>query len=148
MAVVAPTPITALPTPPVLSDLDTFSSRTDAFINALPTFRSESNAVASNVYDNATEAAAKATEATAQAVVATSAVASTGATLWAVGTSYSPGNMVYSPLSHQTYRRVASTGSGGVDPAKAAPSVWMPTNTIIPGPMIYLDSLYGAFTYV
>ena len=151
MAVVAPTPITALPTPPVLSDLATFSTRTDAFINALPTFRTENNNVASNVFDNATDAATSATTATEQATtattqagIATSAVATTGAVLWVSGTTYTAGNTVYSPLSYQTYRRVAG-GAGTTDPAKAAPTVWMPTNTIIPGPMIYLNSLYGAF---
>ena len=61
MAVVSPTPIAALPTPPVLSDLATFSTRTDAFINALPTFRNENNALATNVYNNAVDAAASAT---------------------------------------------------------------------------------------
>lgn len=60
MALVAPTPITALPTVPTLSDISTFSSRTDAFINALPEFRTDANDLATNTYNNAVEANADA----------------------------------------------------------------------------------------
>lgn len=70
MAIVAPTPIAALPPVPVLSDISTFSARTDVFINALPNFRTEQNNLASNVYNNALEMAAIVTSASDSADLA------------------------------------------------------------------------------
>lgn len=67
MTVTSPTPIDALPTPPSTSDPATFNTRSDSFLGALPTFRTQTNAVATNVYNNATEAASSATAAASSA---------------------------------------------------------------------------------
>lgn len=84
MAVVAPTPIDALPTPPSTSDPTNFDSRADAFLGALPDFTTEANALATNVFNNATDAATNATTATTKAG---EAAASAASALNAPGTS-------------------------------------------------------------
>ena len=56
MAQTAPTPITALPTPPSRSGPDNFAARGDAFLGALPTFGTQTNSTATNVYNNAVDA--------------------------------------------------------------------------------------------
>jgi hypothetical protein len=65
-----PPTIAALPTPPSRDDPANFAARGDAFLGALPTFRSETNSVASNVYANAVEAATAASTAAGQASAA------------------------------------------------------------------------------
>lgn len=84
MAVVAPTPIDALPTPPSTSDPANFDSRADAFLGALPDLVTQTNALGDNVYDNATDAATSATTATTKA---NEAAASAASALNAPGTS-------------------------------------------------------------
>lgn len=64
---VAPIPVTALPTPPSRADSVNFSDRADAFLGALPTFRTETNALASNVFENASEALSSANAAATSA---------------------------------------------------------------------------------
>lgn len=64
--------ITALPTPPSRSDPVNFSTRADAFLLALPTFRSEANTLASEAETDAATAETKATEAAASAASALS----------------------------------------------------------------------------
>lgn len=76
MAVVAPTPIDALPTPPSTSDPTNFDSRADAFLGGLPDFGSQANALATNVFDNATDAATSAATATTKASEAAASAAS------------------------------------------------------------------------
>lgn len=149
MAVVSPTPITALPTPPVLSDLSTFSARTDAFINALPTFRTENNNLASNVYNNAIDAATNATSAAnsainaaTQAGLAAASAGVAGAIAWVSGTTYAIGDLRYSLATLQTYRRVTN-GAGTVDPASDSVN-WVPASIVPSAPMIYMYSLFGA----
>jgi hypothetical protein len=80
-----PPSIAALPTPPSRDDPTNFAARGDAFLGALPTFRSETNSVASNVYANAVEAASSAVAAgqsasDAAAAAAASLAAGTGIT--------------------------------------------------------------------
>ena len=70
MPVIAPTPITALPTPPSTADAANFDTRADAFLGALPLMTTETNAVADNVFDNATDAATNAANAAASAATA------------------------------------------------------------------------------
>lgn len=53
MAISSPVAVTALPTAPSSTDPTTFDARADALLAALPTFRSEINNVATNVYNNA-----------------------------------------------------------------------------------------------
>lgn len=67
MAVTSPPSVTALPTPPSTASPSNFDSRADAFMNALPTFQTETDAVAANVYANAVDAAASASSALTQA---------------------------------------------------------------------------------
>lgn len=92
-----PPTIAALPTPPSRDDPANFAARGDAFLGALPTFRSETNSVASNVYANAVEAATSASTATTQA---TNAAASAGtATTQATNASGSASNAAASATS-------------------------------------------------
>lgn len=105
--------ITALPTPPSRSDPVNFSARSDAFLGALPTFCTETNAVAAEVNANAITADVAADTATAQAGFA---IAAANATLWVSGTNYAAGAGVYSPLTLASYRSNAS-GVSTVDPS-------------------------------
>lgn len=84
MAVVSPTPIAALPTPPSTSDPTNFDIRADTFLTALPTFRSQANDLATNAFNNATDAATSATTATTKAA---EALASANSAVNAPGTS-------------------------------------------------------------
>lgn len=116
----SPTAVSTLPTPPSLSDLATFSPRTDALLNALPGFVSGSNNLGTNMYNNAVEAYNNATTATAQASTATAAATSatnaSNVTKWVSGTTYTEGACVWSPINFLTYRR-RTTGSGTTDPS-------------------------------
>jgi len=130
MPVIAPPSVTALPTPPSTASPSTFDARADAFLTALPTNQTEVNALAANVFANATDAASSATTAaaqvtlaatqatlaTAQATIATGAVATSGAVLWVSGTTYAIGNLVYSPLTLANFRR-RTNGAGAIDPS-------------------------------
>lgn len=72
MAITAPTPADDLPVHPSRGDdPDNFRPEADAFVAALPSFGTQLNSLASNVYDNAVEAEAEATAAAASAVDAT-----------------------------------------------------------------------------
>jgi hypothetical protein len=76
----SPPTISALGTPPSRTQTQTeFTTNANALFGALPTFRSETNAVASNVYANAVEAAASAVTAAAAAVTASAADANVAA---------------------------------------------------------------------
>lgn len=121
------TPITALPTPPSRDDSVNFAARADAFVAALPTFGSEANTLATNVYNNAVEAEADAVAAAASAVAANNSAAAANASaqaaaiasnvsLWVSGTSYTSGEAVYSPITFLTYRRITN-GAGTTDPS-------------------------------
>lgn len=137
-----PPSIAALPTPPSRSDSANFAARGDAFMAALPTFRSEANALGSNLYANAVEAdadaaaaAASAASAAAQVALAAAqasaaansalaAAASVNAAQWVSGTTYTAGQVVWSPATYLTYRR-KSTGAGTTDPS-LDPTNWAP----------------------
>lgn len=85
MAVTTPPTISALPTPPSTSDPATFDTRADAFMAALPTHTTETNAASANVYANAVDAAssasAAASSANAASLSAATAVSAAGATI-------------------------------------------------------------------
>lgn len=104
MPVVTPPSVTALPTPPSTASPSTFDSRADAFLTALPTFQTETDALAANVFANATDAAASAT------------AAATIATSWVSGTTYVIGDVRWSPANFGTYRR-KTAGAGTTDPS-------------------------------
>ena len=131
-------PISALPSPPSRQDPANFADEADAFLGALPTFQSETNALAAYMEDtiavaaeasataaaasatasatSATGAATSATNAANSATAAANSAASAGAVLWVSGTSYAVGYVVYSPINFQNYRCIQAT-SGTTDPS-------------------------------
>lgn len=116
MPLSAPSPITALPTPPSTSSPSTFAAQGDAFLAALPLHTTETNTVSAVNYNNAVDAAASAASASANASLA---FAAAGAALWVSGTSYALGAAVISPSSLLVYRRKVA-GAGTTDPASDA----------------------------
>jgi hypothetical protein len=121
------TPISNLPTPPSRQEPSTFSERADAFLGALPTFGTETNAAGDYIDAKgievdaaaataATSASAAATSATNAQAAQTAAEAAADATLWVSGTSYVVGDVVYSPSTYFTYRSKAIQTST-TDPA-------------------------------
>jgi len=134
MAVIPPPTVTALPTPPSTASPSNFDTRGDAFLGALPTFQTETDAVAANVYANAIDAAASAGDATDQATAASgsaaaasaSAAAATtimGAAVWVSGTTYALGAAVKSPANGRIYFKTTATAAGTTDPS-ANPTDW------------------------
>ena len=105
--------ITPLPTAPVRSDPVNFTARADAFLTALPTFVTEANALQDDV--NAKQSTAT-TQATNAAASANAAAASSTASIWISGTTYAIGNVRFSPLNFQNYRR-KTAGAGTTDPS-------------------------------
>lgn len=109
----APT-ITALPTPPSRStDPTNFAIEADAFVAALPAFGTQANAQA--VYLDALAIEADADAATASAA-AQAAQAGANVATWVSGTTYAIGNVVFSPIDFQSYRR-KTAGAGTTDPS-------------------------------
>lgn len=138
MAVTAPPAVTPLPTPPSTASPSTFDSRADAFLGAFPALQAEMDALADNVFANATDAASSATSAATQAgnaatsaagavSSAQAAAASAGASLWVSGTTYSIGDVRYSPITQRVYRRTTS-GAGTTDPSADGPN-WKAVDT-------------------
>lgn len=112
--------ISLLPASPSRADDPVnFSTKADAFVAALPTFVSETNATATQVDANASAAAVNAATAVAKAAeavaAATSAAGASGASKW-VSSSYSEGATAWSPINYQTYR-ARTTGSKPTDPS-------------------------------
>lgn len=70
MPIVVPTPPTNLPTPPTTQDPANFDSRADAFLGALPTFQTQTNALATATYTNAQFSQQQATSAVGSATQA------------------------------------------------------------------------------
>lgn len=107
--------ITALPSAPLITDPpNTFNSKAFAWVAALDTFTTETNAQATAV--NADKVSADADAASA-AASANSAAASAGVVKWVSGTTYAQGACVWSPANFQTYRRKTASGSGTTDPS-------------------------------
>ena len=124
----APPAVTPLPDPPSTTDPANFDARADAFLDALPDFQTETDALADNVYANTllAETAASDAETAELGAQAAQAGASTAAnaTQWASGT-YATGVCTWSPITYHTYRRTAtSPGASAVDPS-AAPTLWV-----------------------
>lgn len=114
MAIETPPPITPAPTPaPQRGERSTFSQRVDAFVTWLTTAVGQFAALALNVYNNAVEAYNAGQAATSQAAAAIAAV---NATAWVSGTTYAIGNVRYSPINGQSYRRITA-GAGTTDPS-------------------------------
>ena len=123
-------PISNLPSPPSRQDPANFADKADAFLGALPTFQSETNA-AGTYFDSqnaiattqagiattqAGNAATSATNAANSATAAANSAASAGGVLWVSGTAYAVGYVVYSPIDFQNYRAIQAT-SGTTDPS-------------------------------
>jgi hypothetical protein len=89
-----------------------------ARLNALTanTAATEANASVGDAAAQVTLAATQVTLATDQATIAVGAVATSGALLWVSGATYAIGNLIYSPLNFQNYRR-RTVGAGAVDPS-------------------------------
>lgn len=122
--------ITALPTPPSRQDPSTFEEKADAFLGALPQFGEEANDLAAglnNIESNsaASAAAAKASEDKAKLselnslANAQNAAASNNAPKWVSGTTYTAGQIAWSPLNGRIYKRL-NTGAGTIDPLNDA----------------------------
>ena len=113
-------PITALPTPPSRSDPTNFATEADAFLGALPTFQAEANDLQTDVNTKQTLAAASQTAANTSEVNAAAselaAANSAGVSIWVSGTTYSIGNVRFSPITYLTYRR-KTAGAGTTDPS-------------------------------
>ena len=160
MAVTTPPTISALPTPPSTSDPATFDTRADAFMAALPTHTTETNAASANVYANAVDAASSASAAASSANAASSsaatAVSAAGATIWVSGTTYAIGDVRWSPANQKIYRRKTS-GAGATDPSADSTNwgivstdpqwVIKTTNyTAVAGDALLVDTTSGAIT--
>jgi hypothetical protein len=121
-----PTPVDSLPAAPSPSSPSTFEVLADAYLAALPTFRTELNNLGSNVYDNAVEAANSASNSAATASASANSAASAGLAAnvseWVSGTTYSAGDNRWSPVDYLTYRR--KTNGGGTTDPSADPTNW------------------------
>ena len=133
MATTPPPAISGLPAAPDPNDRSTFNTRAYPWAAALPTLSTEIAAVATNVKANADDAkvnadiavaqvplaTAQVALATAQAGLSQQAAASAGSIAWLSGTTYAVGDLRYSPLNFQTYRR-KTAGAGTTDPSADA----------------------------
>lgn len=161
MAVTSPTPITALPTPPSTASPANFDAAGDAFLGALPTFRSEANALATNVYGNATDAAASAASASTYAgnaaaqvslaagqaanaaASATQSASYAGAAAWVSGTSYAINDVRFSPITMAIYRRLTN-GAGTTDPSLDAANWRIAISQNPVGALLTTQQYFGA----
>jgi hypothetical protein len=136
-----PDPITTLPDAPSPTDTRAeFSAKSFAFFAALATFITEVNAIvtwiATQVTDIAAYAASALTSKTDAQAAATAASAHANATKWVSGTTYADGDVVWSPVSKLTYRRIGA-GAGTTDPS--ADSVnWFLTDRTPIGALIFV----------
>ncbi len=155
MALVSPTSLIMLPTPPNQGDILNFASRADTFILALQPLQTEFNAQNIIVYNNAVYAydqgvlattqvglaTAQVALATAQVALATTqaeyantsalaAAASAGASIWVSGSNYTTiGTAVWSPNNRIVYRLIA-TISGSTNAPESDPTHWAPLGTL------------------
>lgn len=123
--------ITPLPTAPGPADsTSVFNTRAFAWVAALATFTTEANTLASEAETDAATAETSAATATTKrdeastfatnaANSAASAASYAGAQLWVSGTTYTIGQVVYSPADRALYRRVTA-GAGTTDPSADA----------------------------
>lgn len=129
MPITPPIPIDAAPTVPSSSTPEAiFDAQYEAFNSwEKNQLQPGVNAIATNVFANATDAAAAAlaasgyvatvaASAAAAAQSATSAASVAGAAAWLSGATYVQGDCVWSPTSFLTYRR-RTNGAGTIDPA-------------------------------
>jgi hypothetical protein len=123
MAITPVPPMTDIPPFPALSDraAGTYNSKAFAFGTYMAdTFNGELLAVAESVQQNATEAESSAAEATFAAATATgqaqAAQAVVGVQAFNAAKAYAAGEVAYSLINAQTYRRIAA-GTSSTNPA-------------------------------
>lgn len=118
MTIVVPVPIAPLPVAPFIGDPE-FDAHADAHVAALTPHREQVNAIAEATYQNALDAHENAYDAEQNAIsaakyeamagiFASTAAAAVGVTRWlsiANGGFYHAGDVVYSPINGQLYRR-------------------------------------------
>lgn len=121
-----PVPIDALPPAPI-RDSATFAADASTYVDAIPSWRAQANALAANMLANAGETALSAATAlegataagaaaAAAAASANAAAAAISAPLWVSGATYAADALVRSPTNQFAYRRL-TVGAGSVDPA-------------------------------
>lgn len=132
--------ITALPTPPNRQDPSTFEERADAFLGALPQFGEEANALAASLNSieansSASATAAKVSENNSKTselnslANAQNAAASNNAPKWVSGTTYTAGQIAWSPVNGRIYKRLI-TGAGTIDPSADATN-WVLLSVVV-----------------
>lgn len=132
--------ITALPTPPTRQDPDNFSTRADQFLSALPQFGEEANTLAASLNSieansAASAAAAKVSENKSKTselnslANAQNAAASNNAPKWVSGTTYTAGQIAWSPFNGRIYKRLI-TGAGTIDPSADATN-WVLLSVVV-----------------
>lgn len=112
MAVTPPPSVTPVPQFPALSDraAGTYNAKAYAFGAALSNvFTGELSAAVINVAANANDAYTSANTAAASALAA-------GAIAWVINTTYAIGNVRFSTIDGQSYRRITA-GAGATDPS-------------------------------
>lgn len=129
MAIIAPTPASALPEAPTAANPSSFDTLADGYVGALPTHLSQMNALAANVYSNAVE------------------IASTigASSIWVSASTYSTGVVKFSPQDGKNYICIVATNGGDVTDPSAHPAKWKPVVPNVPGNLIYAMQLYGVF---
>jgi len=125
MSVVTPPTVDPLPPAPDTTSPSTFDALADAFLAALLTLRTQLNALAANVFGNATDAATSAATASASSIAATAA---SNASIWVSGTTYAIGDVRFSPTTFYSYRR-RTAGAGMTDPSSDAAN-WVLISTV------------------
>lgn len=118
---VIPTPISALPPAPLVTDNQAqFDAKAFPFTEGLSVLHTEVNLTASQTYQNALSAGESSQDAEAAAAAAqasaNAAASISGATKWVSGETYADGAVVWSPANFLAYRR-KSSGAGTLDPS-------------------------------
>lgn len=129
MAIITPPTVAALPTAPTAENPASFDSLADGFIGALPTYRTQTNDLAQNMYNNAVE------------------IASTigASSIWVSGATLGTGVVRFSPQNGKNYITIAATSGADVTDPSAHPAKWKPVVPNVPGNLIYAMQLYGVF---